>query len=296
MRRRFLATEFGPWKLQLVVLGIVFVTELCLMLVLLPALRMENSEPWLAALLDATILTLVLVPLFGWLVVRPLRHMLQVRSRLLEQFIAVQEEERARIARDLHDEIGQSFTTVLIGLRAMNEPSVAVNIRERASELAKVVAETIEEVRRLARGLRPAVLDHLGLVQAIEQYAEDFQRAHKTVVAVSAKHFDAARRLPAVIETAVYRIVQESLTNTARHAQASRIQITLLFAPDSLKVELVDDGRGFAPRDADPLASAGILGMTERAVLVRGTVDVTSEPGGGTRVALWIPLPEEKAR
>lgn len=293
MRRRFIATELGPWKLQFLMLGLVFLIELCVMLLLMPALRIEGEGLWRAAVLDALILTLVLVPLFGWLVVRPMSHMLKARARLLEQFIAIQEEERARIARDLYDEIGQSFTMVLLGLRAMNEPSVPPDLRRRALELSEVVGKTLEEVRRLARGLRPAVLDHLGLPQAIEQYAEDFAAAHGLSVEVTAAPFDMTRRLPSAIETAAYRIAQESLTNAARHASARRVAVKLSLTKDWLELAVVDDGHGFPADHPADIAGAGILGMTERAALVRGTVDVVSS-GAGTAVRARIPVPTRR--
>lgn len=289
MKRRFAATELGPFTLYLIILGIVFVCELCVMLIL-PGLPLESAPSWVVGAIDASFLTVLLVPLFGMLIVRPLQHMVRVRAELLQQFIALQEEERGRIARDLHDEIGQSFTSVLIGLRTINPEEGSDVVRGRLDELADIVNATVEEVRRLARGLRPAVLDHLGLVRAIEQLAEDFQAAQSTEVRLAVHGLDTEFRLPTAVETAVYRIVQESLTNITRHASAKSVDIAINASGLQLKVEITDDGEGFSKRQIRELSSSGILGMTERAAAIRGNLRIESAPGKGTRVLLQLPL------
>ncbi|MEQ8667764.1 MAG: sensor histidine kinase [Pirellulales bacterium] len=289
MKRRFAATELGPFTLYLIILGIVFVCELCVMLIL-PSLPLESAPSWLVGAIDASFLTLLLVPLFGMLIVRPLQHMVRVRAELLQQFIALQEDERGRIARDLHDEIGQSFTSVLIGLRTIDPEEGVDVVRGRLDELADIVNATVEEVRRLARGLRPAVLDHLGLVRAIEQLAEDFQVAQKIEVRLAVHGLDTEYRLPTAVETAVYRIVQESLTNITRHACAKSVEIDMDASGPRLKVEITDDGEGFSKKQIRELSSTGILGMTERAAAIRGRLQIESDPGKGTRVLLQLPL------
>jgi len=289
MKRRLTSVEISPWKLYLVILAIVFVSEFCVMLIL-PLLPMQTASRWLVGLVDAGMLTLFLVPLFGWLIVRPLMQMAALRTQLLKRFFTLQEEERGRLARDLHDEIGQSFTSVLIGLRTMEPDAEPNQLQKRLQELAGVVAGTLQEVRRMARGLRPAVLDHLGLVQAIDQYLGDFQRAHKVDVALSTNGLDGQDRLPPAINTAVYRIVQESLTNVARHAHASRVRVLVRRDSRALFMEISDNGQGFVNRRAHALWSTGLLGMTERAVLLYGKLNVASTPGKGTRVSLRIPL------
>jgi signal transduction histidine kinase len=284
-----------PLRVFLVILTTVFVTEAAVMF-LLPVLLPAEQPAWLAALLDACLLTVVAAPVFGWAIVRPLRRAAAIRTRLLEQFLAVQEEERRRLARDLHDEIGQSLTSVLIGLRTAADATDAAAVRDRLEELRQTVNGTLHEVRRLARGLRPVALDHLGLGPALERYGEDFAHAAGIDVAVDAAEL-AGVRLPADVETGVYRIVQEALTNTARHAAARHVSVTVTRGRSSLRVVVADDGRGFdraAPaRAAADGSRLGLTGMSERAALLHGTVSVESAPGRGTRVTLCLPVTEE---
>jgi len=294
MKQMLTANEIAPWKLYLIILGIVFLSEFCVMLIL-PALPLESAPRWLVGAVDATMLTLLLVPMFGLMIIRPLQFIVRVRANLLQQFIALQEEERGRIARDLHDEIGQSFTSVLIGLRTVDLGATREKLRSRLNDLAEVVTGTLEEVRRLARGLRPAVLDHLGLIQAVEQHLDDYRTAHGINVDLVAEGLDSDHRLPSKIETAVYRIVQESLTNTARHAGATRVSISMFLDAKKLRVEIADNGHGFSRRKIRMLNSAGALGMAQRAAVLNGSLRIDSKIGAGTRVSLRIPLEETQA-
>jgi PAS domain S-box-containing protein len=217
----------------------------------------------------------------------------EVRARLLEQVTLAQEEEQRRLARELHDETGQSLTSLLVGLRTLEgAPSLAA-ARQQVADLRQVTARTLDEVHRLARGLRPAVLDELGLVPAIEQLALDHAQTHGVAVDVSAVGFG-SERLPRVLETTVYRVVQEALTNTAKHAGASTASVVLQRRSNVLQAIVSDDGCGF---DAEatlrmPAAWAhlGLHGMRERAALVGGTVTIESTPGEGTTIYVRVPV------
>jgi signal transduction histidine kinase len=284
-----------PLRVFLVIITTVFVTEAAVML-LLPVLLPAEEPAWLTALLDACLLTVVAAPVFGWVIVRPLRRAAAIRTRLLEQFLAVQEEERRRFACDLHDEIGQSLTSVLIGLRTAADAPDAGAARECLEELRETVNSALHEVRRLARGLRPVALDYLGLGPALERYGEDFAHAAGVAVTVDAAGL-AGVRLPADVATGVYRIVQEALTNAAKHAAARNACVTVARGSSSLRVIVADDGRGFdragSARVAADGSGLGLTGMSERAALLNGTVTVESAPGRGTRVTLSLPLAEE---
>jgi PAS domain S-box-containing protein len=217
----------------------------------------------------------------------------EARARLLGQVLAAQEEERCRIARDLHDGTGQSLTSLLFGLRALEKASDLAATRACAVELRRIATDAIEEVRRMARGLRPSVLDDLGLVAALDRYVADFAQAHGIAIEVRALD-PGCRRLPAAAETALYRIVQETLTNVARHARAKSVRIAIECDPSAIRATVQDDGVGF-DRDAllrspEARKHLGLTGMEERAALLDGSVTIESRPGVGTVVRVQVPL------
>lgn len=216
------------------------------------------------------------------------RSLMEIRQQLLKQLMSAQEDERRRIARDLHDEIGQSLTSLLIGLRTVADATTLEAAREFADDLRRIVVSALEEVRRLARGLRPSVLDDLGLTAALERYAADYAQAHTIAVEVQAPD-PAAGRLPGEVETALYRIAQEALTNTAKHAAAKHVHIVVEQKPEFVQLSVSDDGRGFSCQKPDLDGRLGLSGMRERAALLNGSVAVESDPGKGTRVTVHIP-------
>ena len=226
----------------------------------------------------------------------------EVRARLLKQVMSAREEEQRRIARDLHDGIGQSLTSLLLGLRAAAEVPTFEEARARLGELRDITASLLNEVRRLARGLRPSVLDDLGLAAGLERYAADYTQAHGIAVDVVAPDL-ALARLPAEVETALYRIAQEALTNVLKHAAAKAVSLVVrreLGGSSGVHLTVEDDGRGF---DSDALLQApgwasagkglGLLDIRERAALLNGSVTLESRPGSGTTVHVCIPLREE---
>jgi signal transduction histidine kinase len=295
LRRATSATPFHPLRLFFLVLVSVFTVEASVM-ALLPALLPPDGDKRVEALVDSCLLTLVLAPILWRLVLAPLRRLAETRARLLRQIISAQEEERRRIARDLHDEIGQALTTLLVGLRTLEGAPTLESAQERARELRGIGGEALGEVRRLARGLRPSVLDDLGLVAALERYTADYTQAHGIAVHVHAPAFPSGR-LPGVVETALYRIVQEALTNTAKHAKATAVWLDIELRPGAVRVTLEDDGCGFASdallQQADG-SHLGLSGMFERAALLNGSVSVASKVGRGTRVCVTVPLTQEK--
>jgi signal transduction histidine kinase len=220
----------------------------------------------------------------------------EARARLLKQVLSAREEEQRRIARDLHDGIGQSLTSLLLGLRAAAEVPTFEEARARLGELRGITAALLDEVRRLARGLRPSVLDDLGLAAALERYAADYTQAHGIAVDVYAPDL-ALARLPAEVETALYRIAQEALTNVLKHAAAKAVSLVVRREASGIHLTVEDDGRGF---DNDALLQApgtgiglGLLDIRERAALLNGSVTLESRPGSGTTVHVCIPLREE---
>jgi signal transduction histidine kinase/cytochrome b subunit of formate dehydrogenase len=223
-----------------------------------------------------------------------LRRKETARGELLRKVITAQEEERRRIARELHDETGQVLAALVLGMdtAALAPETDIVGIRKRLGELRVVAVDALEDVHRLIYDLRPSVLDDLGLVTGLKWYAET--RLQPTGIPVRVTVTGAETRLPAEVETEVFRIGQEAISNVARHAQASNVRVDLDFRDNNITLEVEDDGVGFdvasVLESADPRREWGILGMRERASLMGGTLHITSEPSRGTRVKVTVPL------
>ncbi|MBI2913138.1 MAG: HAMP domain-containing protein [Chloroflexi bacterium] len=219
------------------------------------------------------------------------------RSKLLQKVIGAQEEERRRIARELHDETSQVLNALVVGMDAAAlERGRGGRAREKLSELKALAEDALEGVHRLVYDLRPSVLDDLGLVAGLRWYLET--RLHPLGVGTDVVVTGEGKRLPMEIETALFRIGQEAISNIARHAQATRVSLSLTFSDDRISMRLEDDGVGF---DAAALSGAageragwGILGMQERAALLGGALEVASTPGQGTRVSVSLPLADER--
>lgn len=223
-----------------------------------------------------------------------LRRKEAVRGELLKKVMTAQEEERRRIARELHDETSQALTALVVGMEtaALDPETATGRIKEKLTELQALAVKTLEGVHGLIYDLRPSVLDDLGLSAGLHWYADS--RLQPVDVRVRVLVTGEERRLPAEVESALFRIGQEAISNVARHAQASNVELDLEFQDSSLTMEVEDDGVGFDMADVTGSAAEnpgwGILGMQERAALLGGSLEVTSEPGKGTRVKVSIPL------
>jgi signal transduction histidine kinase len=212
----------------------------------------------------------------------------RVASDALRRVVGAQELERRRLARELHDETGQALTSILLGLKGVEDARNEEDVRIATAQLRELVVTTLQDVRRLAVELRPKALDDFGLVPALERLAETFDE--QTGIQVDLEPQLGDERLPSEIETALYRITQEALTNVVKHAQANHVSIVLTRREGSITVLIEDDGRGFTPGDTRE-EGLGILGMQERIALVGGQLTVESSPGGGTTLAVEAPLP-----
>jgi len=223
-----------------------------------------------------------------------LRAKEQMRRELLEKVISAQEDERKRVARELHDETSQLLASLMVGLKVLESADSADEVRGKASELRSIVDDILRGVHDLAWELRPSVLDSLGLAAAIQRSAEEYGERHGLSIDCQLAGFDETR-LPPEVETAVYRIVQEALTNVAKHACARRVSVVLRHRGSSLLAIVEDDGRGFdveAVLGAAPVEKRlGLFGMSERAELLGGRLSVESAPARGTTVFVEIPLP-----
>lgn len=217
-----------------------------------------------------------------------------VRAHLFARVIAAQEEERKRVARELHDETGQSLSAVIMGLGAAVEalPRDVEKAGEILEDVREVAVQTLEGVRQIILGLRPALLDDLGLAPALRRVAEDLTRRSPVHIEVIAEGVDG--RLPPEVETVLFRILQEGMNNAARHSRARRAVLRLSRSESEVRAVLEDDGIGFDPAEAaahlDSGCGLGLVGMRERALLLGGTVIIDSKPGHGTRVNVRLPL------
>lgn len=208
------------------------------------------------------------------------------RGNRTAQVLAAQEAERSRIAQELHDEVGQSLTAVLLGLRRIAD-AAPPELHEELSLVQEATRAGLDEVRLVVRRLRPGVLDDLGLLSALESLATEVSSL--TGVEVTTDLPDDAPALGDDVELVLYRIAQEGLTNVARHAASARARLGLGCTTDGLELTIVDDGVGL--RDAPE--GSGMTGMRERAILIGASVTFESPAGGGTVVRLRVPLGED---
>jgi signal transduction histidine kinase len=209
----------------------------------------------------------------------------RVQRDSLRRVIEGQELERRRLARELHDETGQALTSVLLGLKAVetagDAPAALASLRE-------LVVATLQDVRRLAVELRPKALDDFGLVPALERLVETFTEA--TGISVEFESQLGAERLQPEVETTLYRIVQEALTNVAKHAGARRVSVLLVRRPEVVSALVEDDGLGFGS-DEEAQGGIGLAGMRERLALLDGRLTIESGRGTGTSLVAEVPLP-----
>jgi signal transduction histidine kinase len=200
----------------------------------------------------------------------------------VRRVVEAQELERARLARELHDETGQALTSILLGLKPLEQSAEA----EAVGAVRELVVSTLQNVRRLAVELRPSALDDFGLVPAVERLSETFREQSGLEVDLAA-HLGEERLLPEA-ETTLYRVIQEALTNVVKHAGASRVSILLQRKQGAVVAVVEDDGSGFDP-DATREDALGLAGMRERLALVGGKLQVESSPGRGTTIAAEVP-------
>jgi signal transduction histidine kinase len=211
----------------------------------------------------------------------------RVARDAVARVVDAQELERKRLARELHDETGQALTSMLLGLRAIEEAKDPAQAREAAARLRELLVDTLHDVRRLAVELRPTALDDFGLVPALERLTATFEE--QTAIPVELEAVLGDERLPAPVETALYRIVQEALTNVIKHSRASRVSVLLTRKRDTVAAVVEDDGVGFSPEETRD-GGLGLIGMRERIALLDGRLEVESSPEGGTSVVAEVPV------
>ena len=226
------------------------------------------------------------------LLVKQSRHLQGQLRHLSHQILKAQEEERLRISRDLHDEIAQTLVGINVQLAALTHEAAGgpKGLKEKIARAQHMVEESVEKVHQFARKLRPALLDDLGLIPALHAFMKSFTK--RTGVRTSLTAIAAVERLDTAKRTVLFRVAQEALTNVARHAQASRVEVINQKLPEGIGMRIKDDGKSF---QVDRVLHGkggkhlGLLGMRERLEMVGGSFDVESAPGKGTTIIAQIP-------
>lgn len=212
------------------------------------------------------------------------------RRELSRRILMAQEEERKRIARELHDEAAQALTSLLVHLRLLAKAHTPEEAQRQVDALRELTAAALEDVRRIALDLRPKILDDLGLPAALQWLVDEFNAADSPQATLALKGL--THRFSSTVELVIYRVVQEALTNARRHAQAQHVWIHIQATRGQIEVVVRDDGRGFDPAEALRDGGLGLSGMRERLASLGGELLIQSSPGQGTRIVGRIPLAE----
>jgi PAS domain S-box-containing protein len=219
------------------------------------------------------------------------RLAMQQQTLLSRQVLVAQEEERARLSRDLHDGLGQTLTALRFELDWLaRKHSNGSNDPHPFAQATVLLETSAQELRRMCRGLRPPLLDDMGFEPAVRQLIEEFEEHGSAQVDLTVKVEDDVPKLAPEAALCAFRVLQEALTNVSRHSQARRVRVGVLIDREELVIAVRDDGQGFDPADARRLNHLGIAGMRERAKLVNGKLELRSQPGQGTRVTLSVPV------
>ncbi len=211
-------------------------------------------------------------------------------QEMSSRILTAHEEERKRIARELHDDTAQAITSILVRLRLLERSAEDAEVLKNVEELRELTSDALDSVRRMAMDLRPASLDDLGLLPALQSYAEQF--SHSTPIAVSMEVEGLGRRLPRDVELVLYRVFQEALTNVSKHASATTALVQVKRKGNEVTLVIEDNGDGFDPGEISLTQGSGLglFGMRERLTLVGGIVEVKSEKGKGTKILARVPL------
>jgi signal transduction histidine kinase len=261
--------------------------------------QFESLRTKLKSMLLLTLIAGLLLSVTGSLYILRLERQGHTRYRALAdsrrelenlsaRLVDAQEQERRSIARELHDEVGQTLEALLVGVGGLPRyiPGEGQTIREQIQQLKSLAENAVKNVRDIALLLRPSMLDDLGLIPALEWQAREVSRRSKMEVDVHAEMI--AEELPDEVKTCVYRLVQEALNNAAAHASAMRARVSVVRTPDKVRIEISDDGQGF---NSQRVRGIGLLGMEERVKRLGGVLEIESQAGRGTTLIAELPLP-----
>ncbi len=286
-----------PWRMAILILAITFLIEGSLMIVL-PAVAGERLGKWGMAGIDAFLLTVLLAPCIWGLMVRPLQTIAETRKQLFTWAMSTEERKAGEISRDLHDNFGQLLTSITVGLRTIEEISKDPLVVTHARRIRQTGLELHNAIRSLARGLRPTVLDDLGLAAALANLATDWRESSGVEIDLDVDELK-NHRLSNEVETSIFRIAQESITNAIRHGSAKHIRMKVGFNDSRLLLAIDDDGCGF--RTDETLSAKamrrpfGLISMRERAESVGGDFTIRSTVGHGTSIEVLVELRDSPA-
>lgn len=296
---------FGPyqrllnWELSspratwVIVLAVISFVEYLIMR-LLSHIVGSSSSLLTAAVVDSVLLTMIAAPLLWFTIVRPLRQAARARERFVDNLFGAIEDERRRIAHEVHDGVGQSVMLLISGLRSLSQAGQPDETRGKERELLSYAQQALADLKRVSLGLRPSLLDDFGLKPAIEHLVAEVQ-AHSSLKVRVDLEAVAERRFGDDVETHLYRIIQESLNNIVKHAAAANVELLLMRDGESLRLEINDDGIGIEPTRLDGALRSGghlgMIGMRQRAKLLGGDFAVAPNGGRGTRIIVSLPFP-----
>jgi PAS domain S-box-containing protein len=226
-----------------------------------------------------------------------MQHSREELRELSARVVDAREDEKTRIARELHDELGQMLTALKFDLAFLRErlPPAESEVAARAGQMSELLDRTVSATRRISADLRPLMLDDLGLADAASWLVQEFSERSGIACDIELAGAEVLQDITGSLATAVYRALQESLTNIARHSGARRVRVRLSAQDDEVRLEVEDDGRGFAQSDLAKLRSLGLKGMRERFAYLGGALEIENAPQGGTRLRIRAPLRRTQA-
>lgn len=251
--------------------------------------RMDVEVFWAPLQLDGRNVRLAIVQdITEKLALQAAQYQKEIRGLLLERALQVQEDERRRIARELHDEAGQLMTSLLVGLRSISDVRRLADAKQQSKRLREIASNAINEIGRLARGLHSSVLDDLGIEASLHRLAHEFTKTHRIRVDLEMTATDVSG-FNQDEQITLHRIVQEALTNVARHAHAQNVQIVFKNSAGNLELVIRDDGRGFSGAINHSSSRLGIEGMRQRVASLGGALQISSPVDGGAELRFTIP-------
>ena len=227
------------------------------------------------------------------------RRMQEHLRRLSHELLSAQEEERKRISRELHDEIGQTLTAINVRLAALKQEATVntAGLKKKISSTQRLVDRSMNTVHRFARELRPSLLDDMGLIPALHAHMKDFTR--RTHIPIHCRAYAAVEQLSSEKRTVLYRVAQEAFANIAKHAQASVVEVRIQRLPGAVRMEIHDNGKSFEVQkvlSTRRIRRLGLIGMRERVEMVGGAFNIESAPGKGTTICAEIPFGHGRKR